>query len=153
MPRKALFTENEIPQAYWDRTEFVEEVIKGNGALASTDANPIKHDPVAEDLTPTLTEANKPKMFEEVNFKPTTIALQPEVEQVPEPPAPPVEPALLNANTSLATALEALEGVGKTTVEKLIRERNQKPFESLEDLQKRVPLKFGKQWADLKVTI
>ncbi|MFN7161419.1 MAG: ComEA family DNA-binding protein [Candidatus Gracilibacteria bacterium] len=42
-----------------------------------------------------------------------------------------------------------LPHIGKAIANKIIQERNKRPFTSVEDLNARVPLKFGASWTDI----
>jgi predicted nucleic acid-binding OB-fold protein len=60
----------------------------------------------------------------------------------------------ININTATEEQLLALRGVGKAIAEKIIKERSERPFESINDLKNRVPLKFGSsQWETLNVVV
>lgn len=59
----------------------------------------------------------------------------------------------LNINEASLSELIALNGVGAALAQKVLKERERNKFESLDDLKKRVPLKFGKNWGELDVTV
>lgn len=88
--------------------------------------------------------------------------IQPEITQAPviriQPPdtsgledLPP--PPRININQADKSVIEALDGVGGKTLDKLIAERDIQPFTAIEQLDERVPLSFGKKWATLADTI
>lgn len=54
----------------------------------------------------------------------------------------------LNINTATEEDLTKLEGVGTRTADKIMEEREVKLFNSIEDLDKRATLMFGKKWEE-----
>lgn len=61
--------------------------------------------------------------------------------------------AKLDINSADLLALVALPGVGEALAKKLMAQREKEAFSSLEDVQRRVPLPFGRSWGELNVSV
>jgi len=59
----------------------------------------------------------------------------------------------VNVNEADIKALVALPGVGEALARRVITQRQKSYFTSIEDIEKRVPLPFGRSWSELNVSV
>lgn len=90
----------------------------------------------ASELLPLLDEQEQPSLELE----------QPVVTEEPQTTEQQEQPAKLNINTATLEEIEALPKVGAKTARKVVRLREELPFNSIEDLDTRAALAFGKSW-------
>lgn len=74
---------------------------------------------------------------------------EPVVTEAPETTEQQEQPVKLNINTATLEEIEALPKVGAKTAKKVVALREESPFTSLEDLDSRATLPFGKSWTSL----
>ena len=101
-----------------------------------------------------------PESFTNIEYKntsPSTTHIRPTLSRVENitavnefPDFPEPEPKPVDINKATVEELASLY-VSQSILQKVIKERLKKPFENLENLDKRVPLPYKKKWSTLPV--
>jgi DNA uptake protein ComE-like DNA-binding protein len=157
-PRRTPYTTDDIPAKYLENPKYAEEITEYKlgeqiqekqveNVTFNSDKN-ISFKPEFHKLHDDYKPA-KPEQFrkEEVELK-----AGPKPYELTETYKKAEAEKSKSINTMPLTDIEALEGVGKATAARVVERRKEAPFTSIEDLQERVPLRFGRSWKDFNLT-
>jgi len=154
--RAEPYLENELPARYLDNKEYLEEVFEDK----EVEYKFIEQGIATENVTQSLSHLTNPHLFEKLEIKPqirtSTIIDKKKINEGSELEVISTvvnelkdEEKTVHINTATYDELRTISGVGDVIAKKVIAARKEKEFNSVEELDQLVPLKFSKKWSEI----